>query len=414
MSHYPKEVPWELPKGWVWTMIDDIAFVTKLAGFEYTNYIADNISKTEGVPLFKGKNVQDGEIIYEFESFIPKSVSNELPRSQVRRKCLLTPYVGTLGNIGIHQKKGLFHLGSNVGKIEILNGRTTDIFEEYVKHYLQSSDGYKQLTRQKKATAQDSISIEAIREVLIPIPRREEQRRILAEIERWFAFVSMIESSEKSIKNMIDASKALVLDLAIHGKLLPQDPSDEPALALLKRINPAFKPSDNLHYKDQLPIGWTIVPLHEVCDILDSKREPINSKEREKRVERAKALFPYYGATGQVGVIDDYILDGEFLLLGEDGAPFLDQFAKKAYQVSGKIWVNNHAHILKPQINLPYMLRYLNAINYRPYVTGTTRLKLTQEAMRNIPVLVPPIAEQKRIASKIDQLFNILDTFKLS
>ena len=89
-SHYPKDVPFEVPEEWVWTSIDDIAFVTKLAGFEYTKYIANNLTGHDGVPLFKGKNVQDGKIVYHFESFIPKEISDELPRSQVRRKCLLT------------------------------------------------------------------------------------------------------------------------------------------------------------------------------------------------------------------------------------------------------------------------------------------------------------------------------------
>lgn len=87
--------------------------MTKLAGFEYTSHIADNICE-KGVPLFKGKNVQGGKIVYEFESFIPEYVSDDLHRSQITKKCLLTPYVGTIGNIGIHDKKGKYHLGSNV------------------------------------------------------------------------------------------------------------------------------------------------------------------------------------------------------------------------------------------------------------------------------------------------------------
>ena len=402
-----------MPEGWVWTSIDDIAFVTKLAGFEYTEYIANNLTGHDGVPLFKGKNVQDGKIIYHFESFIPKEISDELPRSQVRRKCLLTPYVGTIGNIGIHDKEGFYHLGSNVGKIEILNGNQTDIYEEYVKLFLQSTSGYKELTKQKKATAQDSISIEAIREVLIPIPPRGEQQRILQEISHWLSFVESIEQAETSINDTICAAKARILELAIHGKLVPQDPSDKPAIELLKRINPAFKPSDNLHYADRFPTGWAEFPLYAICEILDSQRKPVNSKEREKRVEKAKTLYPYYGATGQVGLIDNYILDGDYLLLGEDGAPFLDRYANKAYSVSGRIWVNNHAHILKPRINPTYMMYYLNAIQYRPYVTGTTRLKLTQEVMRNIPVLVPPLAEQARIISRVEQLFRVIDAIQL-
>ena len=114
------EVQFELPNGWNWARMNSVSFITKLAGFEYTSNIAPNLCDC-GVPLFKGKNVQDGEIIYEFESFIPDEISDSLPRSQINRKCILTPYVGTIGNIGIHLRNGKFHLGSNVGKIELYN-----------------------------------------------------------------------------------------------------------------------------------------------------------------------------------------------------------------------------------------------------------------------------------------------------
>ena len=145
--------------------------------------------------------------------------------------------------------------------------------------------------------------------------------------------------------------------------------------------------------------------------MLDNKRCPINSKERQSRIigKATNELYPYYGATGQVGFIDEYKIDGEYLLVGEDGAPFLDKYASKAYLIQGKSWVNNHAHILKPMINQSYMLYVLNAISYKPYVNGTTRLKLTQEALRRISVPVPPIKEQERIAEKVFTLFSQID-----
>lgn len=111
----------KIPKNWTVEKIDNLAFVTKLAGFEYSKHVRPNLID-EGIPLFKGKNIQDGEIIYEFESYISKDVSDKLKRSKVNKKCILTPYVGTIGNIGIFDKKGEYHLGSNVGKIEIFNG----------------------------------------------------------------------------------------------------------------------------------------------------------------------------------------------------------------------------------------------------------------------------------------------------
>lgn len=174
--------PYEFPDTWKMCYIDDIAFVTKLAGFEYTEYVAPNLVPS-GIPLFKGKNVQNGHVVLEFESFIPESVADELPRSQIRKKCLLTPYVGTIGNIAIFDGSFRAHLGSNVGKIELIGGNVQYVLEEYVLYYLRSVIGYLELTKFKKATAQESISIEAIRNVIIPLPPLAEQKRIVARLE---------------------------------------------------------------------------------------------------------------------------------------------------------------------------------------------------------------------------------------
>ncbi len=286
-----------VPSSWAWVKMSTIAFVTKLAGFEYTKNVAPNLV-SEGVPLFKGKNIQNGEIIYEFESFIPLEVSNELSRSQITKKCLLTPYVGTIGNIGIHDKNGVYHLGSNVGKIELYNDTET-LLEEYVLAYLRSQFGNKQLTKHMKATAQASISIEAIRDVYIPIPPAKEQKRICTEIEIALGFINNVETEKENISHLIDITKSKILDLAIRGKLVPQDPSDEPASVLLERIRAEkealikagkikrdkkesiiFKGGDNSYYEkvdeairnidDELPFdlpeGWVYVRL---CDLLE-------------------------------------------------------------------------------------------------------------------------------------------------
>ena len=188
-SHYEKrgseevcideELPFEIPQNWEWCYLGDIAFVTKLAGFEYTKYIAPNLSDT-GIPLFKGKNDQNGKLVLNFEGYIPEHLSDELSRSQITKKCLLTPYVGTIGNIAIFDGSFKAHLGSNVGKIELINPiDCACVSEEYVLHYLRSPAGYQQLTKHKKATAQESISIDAIRNVIIPVPPINEQERII-------------------------------------------------------------------------------------------------------------------------------------------------------------------------------------------------------------------------------------------
>lgn len=157
---------------------------------------------------------------------------------------------------------------------------------------------------------------------------------------------------------------------------------------------------------------WKYLPLSKAAEICDNLRKPINSKERNERIagKSVSELFPYYGDTGQVGYIDDYITDDEYVLLGEDGAPFLSAFAEKAYIINGKTWVNNHAHILKSHTSNKFLCYYLNSFNFKGYVSGITRLKLTQASMKQIMVPVPPLEEQHRIVTRIEELFSQLDS----
>ena len=156
---------------------------------------------------------------------------------------------------------------------------------------------------------------------------------------------------------------------------------------------------------------YNYIPLEQAADILDSYRKPVNSKERLNLIKGKPLdeLFPYYGATGQVGWIDSFLTDGEYILLGEDGAPFLNPYAEKAYIIHGKTWVNNHAHILHSKMNNEFLCYYLNYFNYKNYVSGTTRLKLTQAQMRKIPIPNIPSDEQSRIVARIEELFSELE-----
>jgi len=162
--------------------------------------------------------------------------------------------------------------------------------------------------------------------------------------------------------------------------------------------------------ENDLPSGWVSTQLENVVEILDGKRIPINSKEREKR----KGTIPYYGATGQVGWIDDYLFNEELVLLGEDGAPFLEPLKNKAYLIHGKSWVNNHAHVLRGVDGIvlnKYFCHYLNQFGYHEFISGTTRMKLNQSSMRKIPISISPLNEQKRIVVKIEELFSNIDNY---
>jgi type I restriction enzyme, S subunit len=158
----------------------------------------------------------------------------------------------------------------------------------------------------------------------------------------------------------------------------------------------------------ELPGGWTNGKLQDCAKVLDNLRVPVNSEERNKR----QGNIPYYGATGQVGCIDDFLFDEELLLIGEDGAPFFDKTKPIAYIIRGKSWVNNHAHVLRAKSELTsnlYLKYFLDQFNFHEYVNGTTRLKLTQGSMNEIPVKLAPFNEQRRIVAKLEKLSSRVD-----
>ena len=152
--------------------------------------------------------------------------------------------------------------------------------------------------------------------------------------------------------------------------------------------------------------GWEVKRLGEVADILDSKRRPITKS------DRIAGSYPYYGATGVLGYVDGYLFDEPLLLLGEDGAKW-GAGDRSAFPIRGKTWVNNHAHVLRPRRNLivdAWLTYQLNAADLSPHVTGVTVPKLNQAKMRDIPVIVPPLTEQRRIVEVLDEAFAGLAT----
>ena len=156
------------------------------------------------------------------------------------------------------------------------------------------------------------------------------------------------------------------------------------------------------------PTGWRSVPLSALVDVLDNQRIPLSASERRHR----EGTVPYYGATGRVGTIDKPLFDEPLILLGEDGVQFFDPYKPKAYKIAGPSWVNNHAHVLRPKtgvIEFGYLLHYLNAFDYQGYANGTTRLKLTQGAMKSIPVNLPPLDKQRQIVETLDEHLSRLD-----
>ena len=213
-----------------------------------------------------------------------------------------------------------------------------------------------------------------------------------------------------------------ILQLAVMGRLVPQDPADEPASELIKRIQAEQQrliaegtirkpkpllPIDLDETTRELPATWEWARFGDVAFNRDGERIPLSREERARR----QGPYDYYGASGVIDSIDDFLFDKPLLLIGEDGANLVNRSTPIAFIATGKYWVNNHAHVLDG-ISLD-MLRYIelfiNAIDLMPYITGTAQPKMNQAKMNGIPVAIPPEHEQQRIVAKVDRLVALCD-----
>ena len=393
--HY-ENVPFEIPETWEWCRLGEIS------NYGQTSHTdVNHIGKSDWILELEDIEKDSGRLIQKISRF-ERNISGV--RSNFTKGTILYSKLRTYLN------KVLVAPDNGYCTTEIIPFYCIgNINHFYIAHVLRSQYFIDYTELCCYGCKMPRLSTDDARKGFIPLPPLAEQQRIVAEVEKWFAIIDALEANKEDLKDYIKQVKSKVLALAISGKLVPQDPNDEPAIELLKRINPNFKPCDTSHYEN-LPAGWSVTALSHIIDLFDSKRKPIKAEERAKRIEGKDVLYPYYGATGFVGYIDEYLIEGKFLLLGEDGAPFLDPYAEKAYVVEGKFWVNNHAHILRPKIDFDYLKIYLNAFNYHDVAKGTTRLKLTQGDMNFILVTIPPLKEQRRISSFVENVFSLIDT----
>jgi type I restriction enzyme S subunit len=220
----------------------------------------------------------------------------------------------------------------------------------------------------------------------------------------------------------ISRLRQFILDLAVRGKLVPQERTPESALALLHRIEnhkaesarfARAKETDGISQRGcnkatfAIPSTWTWTSLGNITISRDGDRVPVNRADRENRAK----IYDYYGASGVIDKIDGYLFDRPLLLIGEDGANLLNRSTPIAFIARGKYWVNNHAHVLDgiSETLLRYLELFINAMDLAPYVTGTAQPKMNQAKMNSIPIALPPLEEQLRIVEKINELMALCD-----
>ncbi len=263
--HY-ENVPFEIPDNWVWTTVNDIS--------KSIIYGVSESAKSEGkYKLLRITDIQNNKVDWEtvpFTDFDDDKVAS---------------YILYDGDIVFART------GATVGKSYLIKGlnqkviyasylirvQTSDlILPEYVKLFFESGYYWEQIELSSVGIGQPNVNGTILGSLNIPLPPFAEQKRIVIEIGRWLSLIDQIEDGKDNLQSTLKQTKSKILDLAIHGKLVPQDPNDEPAIELLKRINPDFTPCDNGHYEN-LPIGWTVCSLEDIVDYEQPTAYIVNS-----------------------------------------------------------------------------------------------------------------------------------------
>ena len=412
-----QEVPFEVPSGWVWCLLEDLAYVAAGSTPNKDAFVA------KGIPYIKMYNLRMQKIDFDFHpQYIKREIhEGKLYRSRTEIGDLLMNIVGPpLGKLAVIPStlpEGNF----NQAAVLIRPYHHKELLVKYLFYYLSEMSEINSIST-KGSAGQVNISLTQSQNMRIPLPPLAEQQRIVEEIECWFKLIDIIEQGKADLQTTIKQAKNKILDLAIHGKLVPQDPNDEPASKLLKRINPKAEITcDNGHYP-KLPKGWAMCRLSNVCKIYsgfafssnDYRTEGIPliriSNIKNNTIDLSECVFIK-------STIDDrFIISRGDLLIAMSGATTgkmgIYENDNIAYlnQRVGNIKVLSDTLLLEYR-NL-YMLSKVDDILKIAY--GGAQPNISASAIENLNIMLPPQSEQKRIVSKIEDLFGFIKTIEES
>ena len=407
--HYP----YELPEGWAWTTLSEI-----------TSIIGDGLHGTPQYDIFgnyffiNGNNLVNRTIVIKEGT---KKVSDDeyvKYRKTLNERTILVSINGTIGNIGTYNGEKII-LGKSACYFNLL----PDISKSYICNIIESDYFRKYAFKSATGSTIKNVPLKAINDFYIPLPPLQEQRRIVESIEHRLSFVDYIELDKEKLQETIKKAKSKVLDLAIHGKLVPQDPTDEPASELLKRINPKAEiTSDNGHYQ-KLPERWCETQLGDIFNHNTGKA--LNSSNTEGTLKDYLTTSNVYWNSFDFSVIKKMLFkESELnkcqitkgdLLVCEGG----DIGRAAIWNYDYDICIQNHLHRLRPKVNgicVPfyyYVLYYLK-INNMIGGKGIGLLGLSSNALHKLHVPFPPLNEQHRIVAKIEDIFAQLDAIEAS
>ena len=428
------EVPFDIPDSWEWVTLQAIA----------TSSLGKTLDKSKNKgdlkPYLCSINVYwDGIDLTTVKE--ARLEENELPKYRLRPGDLLICEGGDVGRSAVWESTQEMYYQNALHRVRFYGGINPHFFQLLLECY----KGNQTLDAYSKGMTIKHLVQTALNTIIFPLPPLSEQTRIVDAVNRLLPYLYSYNRAEQKLTalnaDFPEALKKSILQEAVQGKLVAQDPSDEPAEALLERIRVEkqrlikekkikkdkhesiiFR-RDNSHYEkldgmercidDELPFvipeNWCWVRFGTALVNRDAERIPLSVAQREKLQKK----FDYYGASGVIDKVDRYLFDKPLLLIGEDGANLLLRSKPIAFIASGQYWVNNHAHVIDAVggIDLRYIALFINATNLAPYVTGTAQPKMNQEKLNSILVPLPPSAEQHRIVTAFEEIAAIIQQF---
>ena len=388
MPHY-ENVPFEIPNSWVWTTIEEIC--SKIGSGSTprgSNYSAN------GIPFFRSQNVYNDRLVYDDIKYISEEVHQKMKGTEVLANDLLLNITGgSLGRCAVVPAD--FNCGNVSQHVCIM--RSVLVEPEYFHVLVLSS--YFAKSMKITGSGREGLPKYSLEQMAFPLPPLSEQQRIVMEIEKLFALIDQIEHSKVNLQTIIKQTKSKILDLAIHGKLVPQDPNDEPAIELLKRINPDFTPCDNGHYT-QLPDGWTFCRLDQIIGYEQSTAYIVESTAYDDSystpvLTAGKSFIIGYTneATGIYSnlpciIFDDFTTDSKLV-----------DFPFKVKSSAMKILK------VHKDIEVDYVAMFMSITK----LVGDTHKRYWISEYSKLEIPIPSKAEQKRIIHAIHGIFTQLD-----
>ena len=391
-------MPFEVPESWCWTTLGEIG--NWQAGATPSRMRKDYYGGN--IPWLKTGDLTDGYIYEIPETITDKALEETSVKLNPTGSVLIAMYGATIGKIGILT----FPATTNQACCACVDYKA--VTQKYLFNFLLSHK--EEFVKMGGGGAQPKISKEKIISTLIPIPPIAEQNRIADEIERLITYIEAIELNQGRLEQSLKLCKERILDMALSGKLIPQDQDDEPAIELLRKINPSFTPADNRHYGN-LPDSWEICQLKDIFDITMGQSPAGNTINGKCGTEfhQGKINFTnkYLSESGQYTTTPSKTAAPESLLLCVRAPVGVVNITKR------EICIGRGLCSLLPKYDIDclYWLYMLSTLKdyFEENATGSTFKAISGDIIRNACIPFPPLSEQKRILSKINELFCVVD-----